>query len=70
MSVGSDLEGTAEIRVAIMQSGEQLEIATVRGKNSNSFQISRFNLCSTLTSRVTFTLAVCVIIYAKIHFVY
>ena len=37
MSVGSDLEGTAEIRVAIMQSGEQLEIATVRGKNSNSW---------------------------------
>lgn len=34
VTVGSDLEGTAEIRVAIVQSGEDLEIATVRGKNS------------------------------------
>ena len=33
MAVGSDLEGTAEIRVAIVQSGKELEIATVRGTN-------------------------------------
>lgn len=32
VAVGSDLEGTAEIRVAIVQSGKELEIATVRGK--------------------------------------
>lgn len=37
MTVGSDLEGKAEIRVAIVTSGEQIETATVRGKNSNSF---------------------------------
>ena len=37
MAVGSDLEGKAEIRVAIVTSGEQIETATVRGKNSNSF---------------------------------
>ena len=33
VAVGSDLEGTAEIRVAIVQSGKELEIATVRGKS-------------------------------------
>ena len=34
VAVGSDLEGTAEIRVAIIvQSGKELEIATVRGKS-------------------------------------
>ena len=37
VAVGSDLEGKAEIRVAIVTSGEQIETATVRGKNSNSF---------------------------------
>jgi len=31
VSVGSDLEGTAEIRVAIVTSGEQLETVTLRG---------------------------------------
>ena len=33
VTVGSDLEGTAEVRVAIVTSGEQLETASVRGKN-------------------------------------
>ena len=37
VSVGSDLEGTAEIRVAIVTSGEQLETATLRGEYSKSF---------------------------------
>jgi len=37
VTVGSDLEGMAEIRVAIVTSGEQLETATVRGEYSNSF---------------------------------
>ena len=36
MAVGSDLEGTAEIRVAIVQSGKELEIATVRGNNKKT----------------------------------
>ena len=42
MTVGSDLEGTAQVRVAIVTSGKQLEIASIRGRNSNpfSFQIS------------------------------
>ena len=33
VTVGSDLEGTADVRVAIVMSGEQLETASVRGKN-------------------------------------
>ena len=37
VSVGSDLEGTAEIRVAIVTSGEQLETVTLRGEYSKSF---------------------------------
>ncbi|KAJ7365370.1 Mediator of RNA polymerase II transcription subunit 17 [Desmophyllum pertusum] len=37
VTVGSDLEGTAEIRVAIVQSGEDLEIATVRGLMSGCY---------------------------------
>ena len=37
VTVGSDLEGKAELRVAIVTSGEQIETATVRGKYSNSF---------------------------------
>ncbi|KAL9954998.1 hypothetical protein ACROYT_G042591 [Oculina patagonica] len=37
VAVGSDLEGTAEIRVAIMQSGEELEIATIRGLMSGFY---------------------------------
>lgn len=31
VAVGSDLEGTAEIRVAIVESGKDLQIASVRG---------------------------------------
>lgn len=43
VAVGSDLEGTAEIRVAIVQSGKELEIATVKGKNLSLFQNSRYS---------------------------
>ena len=40
VTVGSDLEGTAQVRVAIVTSGKQLEIASIRGRNSNPFSFS------------------------------
>lgn len=40
VTVGSDLEGTAQVRVAIVTSGKQLEIASIRGRNSSPFSFS------------------------------
>ena len=40
MTVGSDLEGTAQVRVAIVTSGKQLEMASIRGRNLNPFSFS------------------------------
>lgn len=37
VTVGSDLEGTAEIRVAIVESGKDLQIASVRGLMSGCY---------------------------------
>ena len=36
VTVGSDLEGTAEVRVAIVTSGEEIETATLKGRDSVS----------------------------------
>ena len=40
VTVGSDLEGTAQVRVAIVTSGKQLEMASIRGRNLNPFSFS------------------------------
>ena len=40
VTVGSDLVGTAQVRVAIVTSGKQLEMASIRGRNSSPFSFS------------------------------
>ena len=42
VTVGSDLEGMAQVRVAIVTSGEQLETASVRGESSSLFNSCHF----------------------------
>ncbi|XP_068683703.1 mediator of RNA polymerase II transcription subunit 17-like [Montipora foliosa] len=37
VTVGSDLEGTAEVRVAIVTSGEEIETATLKGSYNSNF---------------------------------